>query len=166
MAKNKPKLQPLRPVHSQAHNTTNAFIDACNDISYWGGTNYIHNKVILIDPVTETPTVISGSANFSDNSILRNDENTLVIKGNTKVANFYFTEFARVFNHYSKRSGIKKLSAANLKKKHNPNQLWKDSKEWVPSFCSETGFGPTDIFISRPLCMIQEKGTPGTSMMT
>ena len=98
------------------------------------GTNYIHNKVILVDPLSDHPLVISGSANFSDNSILRNDENTLVIKGNTNVADLYFTEFARVFNHYSSRSDIKKLSEHNVNIGHNPNHLWTKSEQWVRSF--------------------------------
>jgi phosphatidylserine/phosphatidylglycerophosphate/cardiolipin synthase-like enzyme len=102
------------------------------------GTNYIHNKVILVDPLSETPVVISGSANFSDNSILRNDENTLVIKGNKNVADFYFTEFARIFNHYSSRQDIKKLTKKNEENGHNPNHLWTDADQWVPSFYKPT----------------------------
>lgn len=98
------------------------------------GTNYIHNKVILIDPLSDQPIVISGSANFSDNSILRNDENTIVIKGDCTVADFYFTEFARIFNHYSSRSDIKKLTPANNTNNHNPNHLWTNPKDWVNSF--------------------------------
>lgn len=98
------------------------------------GTDFIHNKVILVDPLTDNPVVITGSANFSNNSILRNDENTLVIQGNTAVADLYFTEFARIFNHYSTRDDLKKLAPVNKKKKHNPNHLWTRSKDWVPSF--------------------------------
>lgn len=98
------------------------------------GTNYIHNKVILIDPMSDSPLVIIGSANFSDNSILRNDENTLVIKGNKDVADLYFTEFARVFNHYSVRSDIKKMTPRNNQVGHNPNHLWEKPSEWVSSF--------------------------------
>jgi phosphatidylserine/phosphatidylglycerophosphate/cardiolipin synthase-like enzyme len=98
------------------------------------GTNYIHNKVILIDPLSEAPVVISGSANFSDNSILRNDENTLVIKGDKNVADLYFTEFSRIFNHYSTRSDIKKLTKNNDKAGHNPNHLWTSSDQWINSF--------------------------------
>jgi phosphatidylserine/phosphatidylglycerophosphate/cardiolipin synthase-like enzyme len=102
------------------------------------GTNYIHNKVILIDPLSDDPVVISGSANFSDNSILRNDENTLIIKGDKDVSDLYFTEFSRIFNHYSTRYDIKKMEKKNTKKKHNPNHLWSNPKDWVPSFYRET----------------------------
>ena len=36
----------LRSMQLTAHNTTNAFIDACNDISRWGGINDLGKKII------------------------------------------------------------------------------------------------------------------------
>lgn len=36
----------LRSMQLTAHNVTNAFIDACNDISYWGGINDLGKKII------------------------------------------------------------------------------------------------------------------------
>ncbi len=102
------------------------------------GTNYIHNKLLLIDPLSDSPLVIVGSANFSDNSILRNDENTLVIKGDKNLADLYFTEFSRIFNHYSTRNDIKKLTPNNERTGHNPNHLWEKPAEWVPSFYKKT----------------------------
>jgi membrane dipeptidase len=36
----------LRSMQLTAHNTTNAFIDASNDISYWGGINDLGRKII------------------------------------------------------------------------------------------------------------------------
>lgn len=58
---------------------------------------YIHTKYMLIDPLGEDPVVITGSANFSENSIEGNDENALVIRGDTRVADIYLTEFMRLF---------------------------------------------------------------------
>jgi phosphatidylserine/phosphatidylglycerophosphate/cardiolipin synthase-like enzyme len=60
---------------------------------------YIHTKYLLIDPLTDDPTVITGSANFSPNSTTDNDENMLVIRGNTRVADIYLSEFMRLFTH-------------------------------------------------------------------
>ena len=65
---------------------------------------YLHTKYLLIDPLGDTPLVISGSANFSTNSIGSNDENMLVIKGDKRVAEMYFGEFMRVFKHFYFRS--------------------------------------------------------------
>jgi membrane dipeptidase len=36
----------LRSMQLTAHNTSTAFIDACNDISYWGGINDLGKKII------------------------------------------------------------------------------------------------------------------------
>jgi hypothetical protein len=70
------------------------------------GVDYVHNKIILIDPLTAKPVVITGSANYSENSTTKNDENTLVIKGDSRVADIYFTEYVRLFDHFSFREWI------------------------------------------------------------
>ena len=61
---------------------------------------YIHTKYMLLDPLSDDPLVITGSANFSDASTRRNDENMLVIRGDTRVADIYLGEFMRLFQHF------------------------------------------------------------------
>jgi phosphatidylserine/phosphatidylglycerophosphate/cardiolipin synthase-like enzyme len=65
---------------------------------------YVHSKFMLADPLGEDPVVITGSANFSDASTTDNDENMILIRGDRRVADIYFTEFNRLFNHYYFRS--------------------------------------------------------------
>ena len=60
---------------------------------------YVHTKYLLVDPLTADPTVVTGSANFSAASTNANDENMLVIRGDTRVADIYLTEFMRLFTH-------------------------------------------------------------------
>lgn len=60
---------------------------------------YIHTKFMLVDPLGKDPIVVTGSANFSENSQETNDENMLVIRGDLRVADIYFGEFMRIFNH-------------------------------------------------------------------
>src|SRR5262249_8626320 len=67
-------------------------------------------KYMLIDPLTDDPVVITGSANFSDNSTTMNDENMLVIRGDTRIADIFLTEFMRLFNHFHKRNQFNRLS--------------------------------------------------------
>ena len=55
---------------------------------------------MLVDPLSDNPLVVSGSGNFSDASVKLNDENMLIIQGDTRVADIYLGEFMRVFNHY------------------------------------------------------------------
>jgi len=62
--------------------------------------NYIHTKYLLIDPLSEDPLLITGSANFSDASTKENDENMLVIREDTRTADIYLGEFMRLFNHF------------------------------------------------------------------
>lgn len=65
---------------------------------------YVHSKFMLADPLGDDPVVITGSANFSDASTTDNDENMILIRGDRRVADIYFTEFNRLFNHYYFRS--------------------------------------------------------------
>ena len=62
--------------------------------------DYIHTKYMLVDPLGHSPVVVTGSANFSNASQVSNDENMLVIKGDTRVADIYFGEFMRLFDHH------------------------------------------------------------------
>ena len=66
--------------------------------------SYIHSKFLLMDPLATDPIVVTGSANFSDASTNDNDENMIAIRGDQRVADIYFTEFNRLFNHYYFRS--------------------------------------------------------------
>lgn len=65
---------------------------------------YVHCKFLLSDPLGADPIVVTGSANFSEASTKDNDENMLIIRGDTRVADLYFTEFNRLWNHYYFRS--------------------------------------------------------------
>ncbi len=77
---------------------------------YEGNVFYIHSKILLIDPLSSDPLVISGSANFSKNSLVNNDENMLVIRGDTRVADIYMTEFDRIFRHFYFRNVANELA--------------------------------------------------------
>jgi phosphatidylserine/phosphatidylglycerophosphate/cardiolipin synthase-like enzyme len=65
---------------------------------------YIHTKYMLIDPLGDDPIVITGSANFSDASTKNNDENMLIVRGDTRVADIYIGEFMRLYSHYRFRA--------------------------------------------------------------
>jgi phosphatidylserine/phosphatidylglycerophosphate/cardiolipin synthase-like enzyme len=71
-----------------------------------GHVFFVHAKVLLIDPLSDDPLICSGSANFSKNSLTANDENMLLIRGNTRVADIYMTELDRIFRHFRARDII------------------------------------------------------------
>jgi phosphatidylserine/phosphatidylglycerophosphate/cardiolipin synthase-like enzyme len=69
---------------------------------------YVHTKYALVDPLSDDPIVISGSANFSEPSTKNNDENMLVVRGDTRVADVYLGEFMRLFNHFFVRDLVRR----------------------------------------------------------
>ena len=70
--------------------------------------NWVHTKFMLIDPLGKTPITLAGSANFSMASVSDNDENMLLIRGDTRVADIFFGEFMRVFAHHRFRESVKR----------------------------------------------------------
>lgn len=86
-----------------------------------GHVFFVHAKVLVIDPLSDDPLVCSGSANFSKNSLTANDENMLLVRGNTRVADIYMTEIDRIFRHFYARDVINK--EANAGDQTNPLEL-------------------------------------------
>ena len=72
---------------------------------------------MLIDPLSDDPIVIGGSANFSAASTEDNDENMLVIRGNTRVADIYLGEFMRLYSHHAFREFAESRREPNPKLK-------------------------------------------------
>ena len=90
---------------------------------------FVHTKFLLVDALTDNPTTITGSANFSVNSIEQNDENTLVIQGDTAVADVYFTEFMRLFDHFYSRDKRNESSSKGNKGSKKSSRAWNDVVE-------------------------------------
>jgi phosphatidylserine/phosphatidylglycerophosphate/cardiolipin synthase-like enzyme len=88
--------------------------------------NYVHNKFMLVDPLSDNPIVIAGSANFSDASTIQNDENMLIIRKNKRVADIYFGEFIRLFSHFSFRESLKWRTPNDPPKPLRTDDWWKE----------------------------------------
>ena len=90
------------------------------------GNILIHLKTLILDFTTKNPTVIVGSHNFSKPASSTNDENFVVIKGNTSVADIYFGEMMRLYDHYRFRYNIrrKKKSKKTRKLYLKANDSW------------------------------------------
>ncbi|MFN2456887.1 MAG: phospholipase D-like domain-containing protein [Chitinophagaceae bacterium] len=95
---------------------------------------YIHSKFMLLDPLSNDPVVVTGSANFSDNSTSKNDENMVIIRGDKRVADIYFTEFMRLFNHYYFRSVIEDLRDQNRPPDQGSIFLASKAEEWLKKY--------------------------------
>jgi phosphatidylserine/phosphatidylglycerophosphate/cardiolipin synthase-like enzyme len=68
--------------------------------------HWVHLKFMLVDPLSDNPTVVTGSANFSSASTVTNDENMIVIKNNKRVADVYLGEYMRLYSHYAWREAV------------------------------------------------------------
>ena len=87
--------------------------------------HYVHDKFMLVDPLSADPLVVTGSANFSENSTTGNDENMLVIRGDTRVADIYVGEFVRLWRHYYFRDVMRRLGTLGAKKSWlAPDDTW------------------------------------------
>ena len=75
---------------------------------FYSGTDYIHNKLLIVDPLGNAPKIVVGSANLSQPSTTGNDENMLVLKGPAfmREADIYLTEFIRLFDHFDFRAWL------------------------------------------------------------
>ncbi|MEK7469501.1 MAG: phospholipase D-like domain-containing protein [Planctomycetota bacterium] len=75
---------------------------------FYGGVDFIHNKLLIVDPLGRSPKIVVGSANLSKPSTNQNDENMLVLKGPAylREADIYLTEFIRLFDHFDFREWL------------------------------------------------------------
>jgi phosphatidylserine/phosphatidylglycerophosphate/cardiolipin synthase-like enzyme len=76
------------------------------------GVKWVHTKFMLVDPLSDDPVVVAGSANFSEPSTDTNNENMLVIRGDTRVADVYFGEYLRLWSHYAFREAVARADAS------------------------------------------------------
>jgi phosphatidylserine/phosphatidylglycerophosphate/cardiolipin synthase-like enzyme len=99
--------------------------------------SFIHSKFLLKDPLTSDPIVVTGSANFSKASTNDNDENMMIIRGDRRVADIYFTEFNRLFNHYYFRAVVEKRGTRNAAARANLF-LDENGKTWIKKYAPGT----------------------------
>lgn len=103
---------------------------------------YVHNKFMLVDPLSENPIVIAGSANFSEASTKENDENMIVVVGNQRVADIYLGEFMRLYSHHAFRESL-----AWRKPDGPPKPLRTD--DWWATYFGNTSQSARRRFFSR-----------------
>lgn len=68
------------------------------------GYAIIHSKVLVIDPFSDNPTVVTGSHNFSASASTKNDENFIVITGDRALAEAYTVNIIAAYDHYRWRA--------------------------------------------------------------
>jgi phosphatidylserine/phosphatidylglycerophosphate/cardiolipin synthase-like enzyme len=69
------------------------------------GHAIIHSKVLVVDPFSDDPTVVTGSHNFSISASGENDENFIVVRGDRALAEAYAVNVDSAWRHYAGRAG-------------------------------------------------------------
>jgi hypothetical protein len=92
---------------------------------FLGGIGHaiVHSKVLVIDPFSADPTVITGSHNFSASASSKNDENFIIIKGDHELAEAYAVNIMGAYAHYRWR--------AFLSQTRKPFNGLRDDDSWL-----------------------------------
>jgi phosphatidylserine/phosphatidylglycerophosphate/cardiolipin synthase-like enzyme len=114
----------------------------------------IHDKTVVIDPFSKSPTVITGSHNLGYAASYKNDENMLIIEDKA-IAEAYAAHVLDVVNHFKWRYKLqKKVRDAGAKtdaaKAKVLKKGWNDLDEfdkWMDSYFNTQGFISRDKFI-------------------
>jgi hypothetical protein len=94
---------------------------------------WVHTKFMLVDPLSDDPVTITGSANFSTASVSTNHENMLVIH-DKRVADIYLGEFMRQFTSYAFRDAA--ASHSGEPADYRPQDLIADDS-WLAAYFVE-----------------------------
>jgi phosphatidylserine/phosphatidylglycerophosphate/cardiolipin synthase-like enzyme len=91
------------------------------------GHAIVHSKVLVIDPLSDDPVVVTGSHNFSAPASEKNDENLVIVRGHKKLAIAYATYVMSVYQHYRYRSYVREMLAEGK----TPWSYLEDSDQWL-----------------------------------
>jgi phosphatidylserine/phosphatidylglycerophosphate/cardiolipin synthase-like enzyme len=86
------------------------------------GHAIIHSKVLVVDPFSKDPVVITGSHNFSSTASKKNDENFIIVKGDRELAEAYAVNIMGAYAHYRWR--------AFLSQTNRPFNGLQDNDKW------------------------------------
>jgi phosphatidylserine/phosphatidylglycerophosphate/cardiolipin synthase-like enzyme len=91
------------------------------------GHAIVHSKVLVIDPLSKDPVVVTGSHNISAPASEKNDENLMIIRGHKKLAMAYAVQVMSVYQHYRFRSYVRETLAQGKK----PFSFLDDDDQWL-----------------------------------
>lgn len=86
----------------------------------------IHDKIVVIDPMTPDCVVIFGSHNQGYRASYANDENFVIVRGHQQLAAAYATHVMDVYDHYRWRFTLKTTSVEDAFSGLDPTPKWQD----------------------------------------
>lgn len=101
------------------------------------GHAIIHDKVVVVDPVSDRGVVVLGSHNLGYKASYENDENLLIIRGNRRLVEAYAVHVLDIYEHYRFRAVQQELHDEG--KKGWDGFLSRDAKWLDASVKSEKG---------------------------
>lgn len=99
----------------------------------------VHSKVVLIDPFTKNPVLLTGSHNLGPKASGKNDENLLIIRDASGLAGAYAANIMAIYNQYRWR----------FRRQGQPvSKRWKglkDNDTWQYGYLKPGGMGLREI---------------------
>jgi phosphatidylserine/phosphatidylglycerophosphate/cardiolipin synthase-like enzyme len=86
----------------------------------------IHDKIMVIDPLSPNCVVVTGSHNLGYKASVTNDENMLIIRGNRELAMAYAAHIMDVYDHYRFRWNVQAAKSSKKPKKKIWDRLEED----------------------------------------
>ena len=90
-----------------------------------GAHAIIHDKIVVIDPMSDGCVVVTGSHNHGYRASYNNDENLLIVKGHKALAAAYAVHVLDVYDHYRFRYVLQK-DGTNAFSGLDPTDGWQD----------------------------------------
>lgn len=120
-----PLPEDYRVIHTRGVTAGDAFGQWTQELNQ-AGHAVIHDKIVVIDPFSDTCVVAMGSHNDGYKASYNNDENLAIIKGHRAVAEAYAAHCLDVYDHYAWRY---RLQTQKAKAWHflTADDSWQDS---------------------------------------
>ncbi len=94
------------------------------------GFAIIHDKIVVIDPLSDDCVVVTGSHNLGLKASYENDENLVIVRGNRKLAEAYAVHVLDVYDHYKWRARRAEDLKKGIKLDDGAGRL-RRSDEWL-----------------------------------
>jgi phosphatidylserine/phosphatidylglycerophosphate/cardiolipin synthase-like enzyme len=85
----------------------------------------IHDKIVVIDPMSDDCVVVTGSHNLGYRASYNNDENLLIVRGHKALAQAYAVHVLDIYDHYRFRYVIQKQGSQAFSGLR-PDDTWQD----------------------------------------
>ena len=120
-----PVPEDYRVIHARGVSKSDAFGQWEAELNQ-AGHAVIHDKIVVVDPFSDTCVVITGSHNLGYRASYNNDENMAIIRNHRAVAEAYAAHCLDVYDHYAWRYW---LGTENEKAWHflSTDDSWQDS---------------------------------------